>query len=90
MKETRSVKDFCSRVAKSVNRVKGCGDTIPKKKLVERVLRSMLQKFEHNFVVIKETKDKLQLTWYKLFSSLEARENKVNGYTNQPLEQAFQ
>ncbi|KAG6506237.1 hypothetical protein ZIOFF_031559 [Zingiber officinale] len=90
MKENESVKDFSSRVAEIVNQIKGCGDTISEKKVVERILRSLPQKFEHIVVVIEETKDKSQLTRYKLFSSLEAHEGRVNGYTNQPLEQVFQ
>ncbi|KAG6512658.1 hypothetical protein ZIOFF_030787 [Zingiber officinale] len=90
MKENEFVKDFSSRVAEIVNQIKGCGDTIFQKKVVERILRSLPQKFEHIVAVIEETKDKSQLTRYELFSSLEAHEGRVNGYTNQPLEQVFQ
>ncbi|KAG6493852.1 hypothetical protein ZIOFF_048855 [Zingiber officinale] len=90
MKENESVKDFSSRVAEIVNQIKGCGDTISEKKVVERILRSLPQKFEHIVAVIEETKDKSQLTRYELFNSLEAHEGRVNGYTNQPLEQVFQ
>ncbi|KAG6470938.1 hypothetical protein ZIOFF_072026 [Zingiber officinale] len=90
MKENESVKDFSSRVAEIVNQIKGCGDTISEKKVVERILRSLPQKFEHIVAVIEETKDKSQLSRYELFSSLEAHEGRVNGYTNQPLEQVFQ
>ncbi|KAA3474106.1 copia-type polyprotein [Gossypium australe] len=80
MKENESIKDFSLRVVE-------IGDTIPNKKIVERILRSLSQKFEHIVIVINETKEKSQLTRYKLFISLKAHEDKVNGYTNQPLEQ---
>ncbi|KAG6529457.1 hypothetical protein ZIOFF_011655 [Zingiber officinale] len=90
MKENESIKDFSSRVAEIVNQIKGYGDTISEKKVVERILRSLPQKFEHIVAVIEETKDKSQLSRYELFSSLEAHEGRVNGYTNQPLEQVFQ
>ncbi|KAG6493460.1 hypothetical protein ZIOFF_048446 [Zingiber officinale] len=44
MKENESVKDFSSRVDEIVNQIKGCGDTISEKKVVERILRSLPQK----------------------------------------------
>lgn len=57
MKETKSVCDFSSRVAEIVDQIKGCGDTILAKKVVENFLRSFLKKFDHVIVVIKESKD---------------------------------
>nr|KJB18497.1 hypothetical protein B456_003G056200 [Gossypium raimondii] len=42
MKENESIKDFSSRVAKIVNQIKGCGDTIPEKKVMERILKFLL------------------------------------------------
>lgn len=70
MKENESVKGFSLRVAKIVNQIKECGDTITEKKVVERILKYLPQKFEHIVAVIEETKDMSQLTRYEVFSSL--------------------
>ena len=56
MKESESVCDFSSRVAEIVNQIKVCGDTIADKKVVEKVLRSLPQKFDHVVTAIEESK----------------------------------
>jgi hypothetical protein len=90
MKEGEQVKDFFSRVTGIGNQIKSCGDEIPEKKVVEKILRSLPQKFEHVVAVIEETKDLTKLTQYELMGSLEAHEQRVNRYNNQPLENVFQ
>ncbi|KAG6494325.1 hypothetical protein ZIOFF_049349 [Zingiber officinale] len=90
MKKGELVKKNFSRVAEIVNQIKSCGDAIPEKKVVEKILRGLPQKFEHIVVVIEETKDLTKFTQYKLLGSLEAREKRVNKYNNQPMEHAFQ
>lgn len=90
MKEGELVKDFSSRVAEIINQIKSCGDVIPEKKVVEKILRGFPQKFEHIVAVIEETKDLTKFTQYELMGSLEAHERRVSKYNNQPMEHAFQ
>ncbi|PNX79108.1 copia-type polyprotein, partial [Trifolium pratense] len=90
MKEGEQVKDFFSRVTEIGNQIKSCGDEVPEKKVVEKILRSLPQKFEHVVAVIEETKDLTKLSQYELMGSLEAHEQRVNRYNNQPLENVFQ
>lgn len=90
MKEGELVKDFFSRVAEIINQIKSCGDAVPEKKVVEKILRSLPQKFEHIVAVITETRDLSKLTQYELMGSLEAHEQRVSKYNTQPLEQVFQ
>ena len=90
MKETESVKDFNSRVAEIVNQIKSYGDTIQEQKLVEKILQSLPQKFDHVVAAIEESKDSLVLTMYELMGSLEAHEGRMSKFSSQPLEQAFQ
>uniref|UniRef100_A0A2N9EW08 CCHC-type domain-containing protein n=1 Tax=Fagus sylvatica TaxID=28930 RepID=A0A2N9EW08_FAGSY len=90
MKETESVKDFHSRVAEIVNQIKSYGDTIQEKKLVEKILRSLPQKFDHVVAAIEESKDLSILSLYELMGSLEAHEGRMSRFSSQPLEQAFQ
>ncbi|XP_057449943.1 uncharacterized protein LOC130741148 [Lotus japonicus] len=90
MKEGEKVKEFFSKVAEKTNQIKSCGDDVSEKKLVEKILRSLPKKFEHIVAVIEETKDLSKLTQYELMGSLEAHEQRVNEYNNQPSEQVFQ
>lgn len=39
-KEGDVIKMFSSRMAENVNQIRSCGDTIPEKKIVEKVLGS--------------------------------------------------
>ena len=90
MKETESVKDFHLRVAKIVNQIKSYRDTIQEKKLVEKILWSLPQKFDHVVAAIEESKDLSILSLYELMGSLEAHEGRMSRFSSQPLEQAFQ
>ncbi|XP_057418661.1 uncharacterized protein LOC130712864 [Lotus japonicus] len=90
MKEGEKVKEFFSKVAGKTNQIKSCGDDVSEKKLVEKILQSLPKKFEHIVAVIEETKDLSKLTQYELMGSLEAHEQRVNKYNNQPSEQVFQ
>ncbi|CAN0912291.1 hypothetical protein LINGRAPRIM_LOCUS750, partial [Linum grandiflorum] len=64
MNEGESIKHFHSRVAERVNQFKVTGETINKKKIVERILRNLTPKFEHVVDVMEEIKDlsKLPMT----------------------------
>ena len=90
MKESESVRDFSSRVAEIVNQIKGCGDTIADKKVVEKVLRSLPQKFDHAVAAIEESKDLSKMSMSELTGSLQAHEKRINRFSSQPMEQAFQ
>ncbi|KAG6481465.1 hypothetical protein ZIOFF_058069 [Zingiber officinale] len=72
-----------------MNQIKCCGDEVPDKKVVEKVLRSLPQKFEHVVAVIEETKNLRELSVYELMGSLEAHERRISKYST-PVEQAFQ
>ena len=82
MKETESVKDFNSRVAEIVNQIKSYGDTIQEQKLVEKILWSLPQKFDHVAAAIEESKDLSVLTMYELMGSLEAHEGRMSRFSS--------
>jgi len=89
MKDSEVVKDFFSRTTKIINQIKSCGDNVSDKRIAEKILRSLPQKFEHIVVVIEETKDMSRLSIHELMGSLEAHKQRVNQYNKQPMEQAF-
>ncbi|CAL1407835.1 unnamed protein product [Linum trigynum] len=90
MKEIESIKDFHSRAAEIVNKIRATNDIMEKRKIVERILRSLSPKFEHIVVVIEETKDLSKLPMTELMGSLVAHEQRMRKFTDQPLEQVFQ
>jgi hypothetical protein len=78
MKDIELIKDFSSRTTEIINQIKSCGDNGFHKRVAEKILRSLPQKFEHIVVVIEETKDMSRLTIHELMGSLEAYEQRVN------------
>ncbi|KAK2984863.1 hypothetical protein RJ640_006612 [Escallonia rubra] len=88
--ETKKVQEFFSRVAKIVNQIRSYGDTIEENKIVEKILRSLSQRFEHVVTVIEESEDLSSLSRHGLMGSLKAHEKRTSRYSEQPIKQAFQ
>ena len=51
MKETETIKDFSSQISKLVNPVRLLGEDFPDSRIVEKVLVSLLEKFEHKIAL---------------------------------------
>ena len=47
MKEIESIKDFSSHISKLVNQVRLLGEDFPESRIVEKILVSLPEKFEH-------------------------------------------
>ncbi|XP_074362887.1 uncharacterized protein LOC141703204 [Apium graveolens] len=60
------------------------------KKVVHKILRSLPAKFEHVVAAIEISKDLSKLTVDELMCALEANEERIRRFSNQPLEQGFQ
>jgi hypothetical protein len=56
MKDSELVKDFFYRATEIINQIRSYGDNISDKRITEKILRSLPQKFEHIVVVIEEKK----------------------------------
>jgi CO dehydrogenase nickel-insertion accessory protein CooC1 len=71
--------------------MQNCGENITDQMVVEKVLRSLNQKFDFIVVAIEETKDMITMRIEDLQSSLEAHEIKViNRGTERANQQALQ
>ncbi|KAI4380759.1 hypothetical protein MLD38_006912 [Melastoma candidum] len=57
IKDTKTVKDYFSRIVEIINQLKSCEVVVPDRKVMEKILRSLPQKFEHVVTVIEEMKD---------------------------------
>ena len=90
MKEDETIQVCFNHVTNIFNNIKMLGDTIEDKKVVQKELRSLLPKFNHIVVAIKESKDLSMLLVTKLMGSLQEHKESLRRCTNRPLEQAFQ
>ncbi|XP_074306424.1 uncharacterized protein LOC141641668 [Silene latifolia] len=91
MKPSESMKDNTSRIIDTVNQMKIYGDNISDKRIVNKTLCSLDNKF--NFIIvtaIEESKDVDTLVPQELFGSLQAHESKVSGRNEGSSEGAFQ
>ena len=89
MKESEKFHDFFTKVAEIVNQIKSHGYTIQEKKINEKILRSLPQKFEHIVAAIEGSKDLSKLTMYELMGSFDAHEKRMTRFLEQPIDQAF-
>ncbi|XP_022145144.1 uncharacterized protein LOC111014659 [Momordica charantia] len=89
MKESENIREFFSRVAEIINQMKNYGETIPKKRVNKKVLRSLPPKLNHVVTTIEESKDFSKLTILELLGSLQAHEERLNKCPTQAVEQAF-
>ncbi|CAL5382704.1 unnamed protein product [Camellia sinensis] len=90
MKEGESIEIFFTRVYKIFYQLKACGGIIQEERVVEKVLRSLPIKYNRVVAAIKESTNLSTLSLHELMGSLQVDEKRMNRFSDQPLEQAFQ
>ncbi|XP_077249473.1 uncharacterized protein LOC143888980 [Tasmannia lanceolata] len=88
MKNSESIQDFFSRVSSTLNQIRTYGEKLYDKKIVEKVLRSLPNKFDHIVAVIEESKDLSKYSMNELMGSLQTHEQRLNRTAENSLEQA--
>lgn len=78
MKDFETVKDYYSRIKEIVNQMRAYGDYITDKRIVEKILISMTEKYDHVITAIEESKDIETLSVTELVGSLEAYEARLS------------
>jgi hypothetical protein len=61
MKENESVKDYSTRFLKLVNQMKTYGEDMIDHRIMEKIVISLHENFDHMVTVIEETKDLFSL-----------------------------
>jgi gag-polypeptide of LTR copia-type len=74
MKESESVSDYITRVQVVVNQLIRNGEVLIDARVVEKILRSLIDNFENVVCAIEESKNLAKLTVDELVGSLEAHE----------------
>ncbi|KAL4291703.1 hypothetical protein GQ457_14G023770 [Hibiscus cannabinus] len=89
MKESESVKEYANRLMKIVNQIRLFGEDLPEKRVVEKVLVSLPEKFESKISSLEDSKDISQLSLAELVNSLQAVEQRKAYRLEEPSEVAF-
>ncbi|KAK4395553.1 hypothetical protein Sango_1709600 [Sesamum angolense] len=72
MKDSEMIDEYYTKVCELMNQLKAYGEDIPEKRVVEKLLISVTEKYDPIVTTIEETKDITTLTVIELVGSLEA------------------
>ncbi|GKV53769.1 hypothetical protein SLEP1_g60284, partial [Rubroshorea leprosula] len=76
MKDAETVKEFSDRLTKVVNKIRLQGEELSDKAVVEKVLVSLPEKFEHKISSLGDSKDLSQFSLNELVNALQAVEQR--------------
>ena len=76
MKDTEMVKEFTDRILKVVNQLRVLGEELSDKRVVEKVLVSLPERFESKISSLEESRDLSKITVAELINALQATEQR--------------
>ncbi|GKV40316.1 hypothetical protein SLEP1_g47976 [Rubroshorea leprosula] len=77
MQESETVHQYTNKLMDVVNRIRLHGEEFPDRRVVEKIIVSVLDKFESKISAIKESCDLKELTITELISKLQAHEQRL-------------
>ncbi|CAJ2638092.1 unnamed protein product [Trifolium pratense] len=90
MKENESLNEYFNRLSELVNQMKSHGDTIDDRRIVDKILISLTEKFDPMVAVIEETKDLSTMSVQGLMGSLRSYEQRLLRRSEKSVESVFQ
>jgi len=75
LKENETIKEYFDRLLLVVNKIRLLKD-LPDKRVVEKVLVSLLERFESKISSLEDSRDLSQITIIKLMNALQTQEQK--------------
>lgn len=89
MKDSETIKEYYSRLRELVNQLRANGEDIVDKRVVEKILISLPEKYDPIVTTMEETKDISTLSVTELVGSLEAYEKRLSRREGDSIESAF-
>lgn len=89
MKKGESITDYFARVMVISNKLRSNGENMPDSKIVEKILRTLTEKFTYVVVSIKESKDTDDISVDELQSSLVMHEQNFNRFHKEDYDQVL-
>ncbi|KAK2373515.1 hypothetical protein QL285_074546 [Trifolium repens] len=90
MNEQETISEYLARMLALTNLMKSCGEAMTDRSKIEKILRTLTEKFDHIVVAIEESKDLATMKIEELQASLEAHELRVKQRSsNKVVEQAL-
>ncbi|XP_026410907.1 uncharacterized protein LOC113306150 [Papaver somniferum] len=90
MNENECLNEFLSRVVEVVNNMMMCGEKMEERRICEKILICLPEKFEPIVAVLEETKDFSTLKSQELWAYLKVYEQRLLRHSKKSIESAFQ
>ncbi|KAK3004115.1 hypothetical protein RJ639_018583 [Escallonia herrerae] len=90
MKESETLTEFFTRFVDLVNQMKTHGEEISDRRMVEKILICLSERFDPKVAVIEETRDIEKLCVQDLIASLKSYEQRLLRHFDKAIESAFQ